>query len=132
MAHKTHEFDQADVLTALEQARHPLSLAELTRKLGLRSAQRRQLKKTLVKLRNRGRVAEVHGGRYMPSAKKKQQEARRKSAPVVALGHGAVRGKLVTHRDGYGFVIPEQPIPGIEDRLQARSLRGVPILSKLF
>ncbi len=121
MTHKTHEFDQADVLTALEQARHPLSLAELTRKLGLRSAQRRQLKKTLVKLRNRGRVAEVHGGRYMPSAKKKQQEVRRKSAAVAALApptaglsHGTVRGKLVTHRDGYGFVIPEQPIPGIE------------------
>ena len=51
MAHKTHEFDQADVLTALEQARHPLSLAELTRKLGVRSAQCRQLKKTLIKLR---------------------------------------------------------------------------------
>src|SRR3989304_1294944 len=29
-------------------------------------------------------------------------------------GKNDIRGRLVAHRDGYGFVIPDQPIPGME------------------
>src|SRR5579864_3593533 len=45
---------------------------------------------------------------------------RRNKKPAQRIPHrgphnrDAVTGRLVAHRDGYGFVIPEQPVPGAE------------------
>lgn len=110
------EFDEGDVLEALRQTRYPLSLRELAGRLHAHGQQRKELKKGIKRLLQRGRVAEVRSGRYMPADRKQAQEARRKGAvpAVEAVGRGLATGRLVTHRDGYGFVIPDKPIPGME------------------
>jgi len=113
---KRQSFGDADVVGALTAARHPLSLKELARRLGLRGPAREALKKSLQHLEKRGEVAQVRGGRYMP-ARRKQTQEQKHTQPRRETGKpavGEVRGRLVAHRDGYGFVIPDKPIPGME------------------
>ncbi len=72
---------------------------QLIRELGVRGDQRRDLERLLAGLVERGRLIETRSGHY-----------------VLAERQGEyVSGKLVLHRDGYGFVIPDQP-----QRLAAR------------
>jgi ribonuclease R len=108
--------DDADVLNALSEANHPLSEKELSRRLGARGRAHQALKKSLQRLEKRGEVAAVKGGRYMPARRKQAQEKKRRPARAETgkAGGGDIRGRLVAHRDGYGFVIPDKPIPGIE------------------
>ncbi|MEE8199756.1 MAG: VacB/RNase II family 3'-5' exoribonuclease [Candidatus Acidoferrales bacterium] len=135
---RRHEIEEADVLEALKAKPYPLSLRELARKLGTPGQQRQELKQIVRRLLQRGRVAEVSGGRYVPfdraqgkpAHRKHTQEEqrqrppagapRRHSGPAAHLprttgeGGNVVSGRLVAHRDGYGFVIPDKPIPGME------------------
>lgn len=109
---KHHQIEEQDVLEALEEASYPLSLREVAREVGARGRQRRAVKKIVQKSH---RIAEVKGGRYMPAHRKHTQEEKRKGAPSPkAAGQRAVTGRLIAHRDGYGFVIPDAPIPGME------------------
>ncbi|MBI4466734.1 MAG: VacB/RNase II family 3'-5' exoribonuclease [Acidobacteria bacterium] len=115
MAKKHGKIEEADVLGALGEARDPLSLRELAGKLGAHGRERHELKKLIERLEHSGRVAEVKGGRYLPAERKEAQAAKRKSAPVAAAaGRDLVTGRLVAHRDGYGFVIPDKAVPGME------------------
>src|SRR6185436_2969620 len=58
-------------------------------------AARKQIKDILNQLVKEGRLAKHRGNRYEASAR------------------NLVEGKIVVHRDGYGFVIPKEKIPGI-------------------
>jgi ribonuclease R len=109
-------IDDAEVLKALTEANYPLSIKEFARKLGDRGRAHQALKKSLQRLEKRGEVATVKGGRYMPARRKHAQEQKRKQPrrDPGKPGAGEIRGRLVAHRDGYGFVIPDKPIPGIE------------------
>jgi len=137
-----HEFEEKDVLAALEAAREPMSLRELAGELGARGRDRHELKKLIQHLERRGRIKEVHGGRYWPAHRVERKADPSRSLPSTGglrasgmtrgasaasprrpppsraerspEGAGAVTGRLVAHRDGYGFVIPDKPIPGIE------------------
>jgi len=136
MTRKRKEFTEADVLGTLGAARQPMSLRELAAALEAHGRERHELKKLIQRLEHSGRVAEVHGGRYLTADKVQAKaahgrhakadlstrppargslevaETHRKAAP--AAGKDVVTGRLVAHRDGYGFVIPDKPIPGIE------------------
>ena len=57
---------------------------------------RKQIKDILNQLVKEGRVAKHRGNRYEAAAR------------------NLVEGTIVVHRDGYGFVIPREKIPGIE------------------
>ncbi|MGH9777979.1 MAG: ribonuclease R family protein [Candidatus Acidiferrales bacterium] len=129
MARKRGEIEEADLLGVLQEARHPLSVREMAGKLNAHGHERHELKQLLKRLLHSGRVAEVHGGRYMLSDKKAAQESGRTRAatkhPFRPAGarqagrteeraKGDVTGRLVAHRDGYGFVIPDKPIPGMQ------------------
>ncbi|MFQ5662982.1 MAG: ribonuclease R family protein [Terriglobia bacterium] len=116
MAKKQGEFADADILGVLEAARYPLSLRELGRKLGAHGQQRKDLKKGVKRLQQRGQVAEVRSGRFMPAARKQGPAGLKHGFPAKVEGRRpeGIRGRLVAHRDGYGFVIPDKPIPGIE------------------
>src|SRR5207248_5650897 len=64
-------------------------------------------------------IVEVTPGKYRLKAKKTEPEDRkgdRKEAQVSRGGQAGkgISGRLVLHQDGYGFVIPEEPIPNIE------------------
>jgi ribonuclease R len=109
-------LSEDDVLNFLANAREPASIREVASALGLRHAGRRSLGGLLSRLKRRRLVEEVRGGRYRLSGKRSQSRAAAKSNPRSgAAPKAATRdanmfaGRLVAHRDGYGFVVPDAP-----------------------
>ncbi len=105
---------------------------------------RKALFNLLVKLKKRGAIEELPGGRYQLAGRKAEQESggaggrsagpntgvvgaagtvsgERSSAGMIgrgaaspALARDEVRGRLVLHHDGYGFVVPDVPMPQLD------------------
>jgi ribonuclease R len=73
----------------------------------------------LASLRKRGAIGELPGGRYHLAGLKPEREPQNQGGPpskVLAAQGGAPRrdeiaGRLVLHHDGYGFVVPDTPMP---------------------
>ena len=107
-------LDPAAVLEALKTARHPLNAAEIAQRLGLRPSERVALKKTLQRMVAQDQVGEVRSGRYMPTERKRAQERRKAGAARLPSSRDRIEGKIVMHRDGYGFVIPAEPVEGVD------------------
>ena len=135
------------LLALLAKAPLPMSLREIAAELGLKHDGRRGLAKMIVRLRRRGEVEEVSHGRFgLPATPNRRAQAKRDSVsrapstaktrtqvrpqprnnPPVPAGSpqqpsradaGQVRGRIVAHQDGYGFVVPDKPIPGVEGDL---------------
>jgi ribonuclease R len=132
-----------ELLALLAKAPLPMSLREIAAELGLKHHGRRGLAKMIVRLRRRGEVEEVSHGRFgLPAVPNRRAQAKRDSVsrapsvpkprgalrmqPPVAAGSppqpsrsdpGQVRGRVVAHQDGYGFVVPDKPIPGVDGDL---------------
>ncbi len=136
MAH-TAEFSEKDVLAHLAKARKPLSLREIAAALGIRRAARHALAKMLPRLEKRGEIKRIKGGRYAPADARPARDDSRQAGPVAVssgegkqammkplhrgasqarphAGAGTITGRLIAHRDGFGFVVPEKPIPGLD------------------
>ena len=134
------ELTDQEVIAHLARAREPASLREIAHALELRHHGRRALQKIVSRLKRKGEIEEVHSGRFRLAGKKAApSEARRKghatglpkpatspsTAPIPR--HRETRqelhdpnlltGRLVAHRDGYGFVVPDKPVPGMEGDL---------------
>jgi ribonuclease R len=127
-----------DILRFLAQTGQPLSLRQIALGLGVPPRSRQELKKTLKRLRHAGEIIE-RNGRYnlasqhplagkhirekqgMPRAERKTSAAPRRAEADQKTQQTSMRdiltGRLVAHRDGYGFVVPDEPLPGIEGDL---------------
>ncbi|MCL6482471.1 MAG: VacB/RNase II family 3'-5' exoribonuclease [Firmicutes bacterium] len=126
-----------DVLAEIARSHQPLSLRELAVALELPPRSQQELKKALKRLVRDGAVAERHG-RYSltgshaaagPGAAKPSgaRKPRHPSAPApLPAPHGRespanaraiLTGRLVAHRDGYGFVVPDRPVAGVDGDL---------------
>ena len=126
-----------DILRFLQVNADPASAGEISRALHLRKPDQRSLFKMLGKLKKRGAIDEVPGGRYRLGDRKAGHSSRReghREAPREAdtrvaiahadhkvaagsrenLGRDEVRGRLVLHHDGYGFVVPDKPVPELD------------------
>jgi ribonuclease R len=132
---RRREITENDLLETLSAASEPMSLGELARALGLgragRSA-RKELREMIGGLKRRGEIVESRraGHRaYRPGAPPEGERptrghrpARRGERPQPAPADGRRRdpnlftGRIVLHRDGYGFVVPDTPL-GIEGDL---------------
>jgi len=134
MAHRDELTDQ-DVLAHLARAREPASLREIAHALELRHQGRRALPKIVSHLKRKGEIEEVRGGRYRLAGPGSPQVAGQPAgavAPSARVGRphakqdaNLLTGRLVTHRDGYGFVVPDKPVPGMEgDLFIGRDLLG--------
>jgi ribonuclease R len=95
----------------------------MARGLGLKKADTRPLFKMLAKLKKRRAIEELPGGRYRLPARKPDGEIstprprsdQPKQVQRAALGTpGEVEGRLVVHHDGYGFVVPDTPLPQLD------------------
>ena len=100
---------------------------------------RKALFNLLVKLKKRGAIEELPGGRYRLGGRKRKEEGggttaaptgsgKAESAGIGLAGSGRgmadprsqpvardeVRGRLVLHHDGYGFVVPDAPMPQLD------------------
>ena len=112
-----------DVLNFLAQSRTGVTLREIASALSLRHRGRRALAKIVSHLKRRGQIHEVRNGRYQLAGNrpaKKTPAGRhipllRESASPLPPSKASARdpnlvvGRLVAHRDGYGFVVPETP-----------------------
>ena len=133
-----------NILRFLQVAREATSANEIAAGLHLGKAERRPLFKMLVSLKKRGAIEELPGGRYRLAGRKGREEsgvegvragrqgqdsghreredgstgnARRQAVVLAAapvLARDEVRGRLVLHHDGYGFVVPDVPMPQLD------------------
>ena len=128
---------EADVLAQLSRSRKPQSLREIAAALDLRHSARRALVKLARKMKKRGDIHEYPNGRIgLPKEKQGANQGAQYAAPLqkgVQQRHAArlleqsvtalrpevnqLTGRLVAHRDGYGFVVPDTPRKDLEGDL---------------
>jgi ribonuclease R len=70
---------------------------QLARELGAKGVERTALETALERLAARGEVIELRSGHFAVTARSREFAV----------------GRLNMHRDGYGFLIPDQPAPGV-------------------
>src|SRR5437879_3810032 len=107
----------------LQVISEPASASESVEGLQLKKTDNRPLHKMLSNLKKRRAIEELPGGRYRlrspksdgarPGQKPPADAAERLRGPAVA-NRDEVKGRLVLHHDGYGFVVPESPMPHLD------------------
>lgn len=110
----------------------PASIREIAHGMGLKHSGRRYLPRVIKKLLKRKEIEEIHGGRYRLATDHQARAGAKRVAEVTAdTKHHAqkehkpprsrdanlIEGRFVAHRDGYGFVVPDRPISGVEGDL---------------
>jgi ribonuclease R len=129
---------ETEVVAHLARSRKPQSLREIAAALGLRHSGRRALVKLARKMKKHGEIHEYPNGRVgLPKEKQGAQYAKQphqqkgvprpqgsedrsqrppESRPARPEAN-QLTGRLVAHRDGYGFVVPDTPRKDIEGDL---------------
>src|ERR1700735_1561082 len=135
------------VLAHLAALAKPASIREIAHGMELKHEGRRFLSRVIQKLKRKKEIEEIHGGRFRLAGAKesnvKQQNTKQakgaapshsSALPVAAtVSEGLVpvatlepqrgrdpnrvAGRIVAHRDGYGFLVPDHPIPRVEGDL---------------
>src|SRR5271168_583529 len=130
-----------DILRFLQVSANPPAASDISRALHLKKSDQRPLFKMLAKLKKRGAIDELPGGRYRLAGRKNDPRHGHDAAPRQAsrddayrssgrpdhpsaareithhrdtLARDEVRGRLVLHHDVYGFVVPDHPIPELD------------------
>ena len=146
---RTSNLSPDNILRFLQVTRDAASANEIAAGLHLGRAERKALFNQLVKLKKRGAIQELPGGRYRLAGRKGGEASADKDARTVAhgparsgsertgpgervptgpsstgnvrpaagapsLARDEVRGRLVLHHDGYGFVVPDVPMPQLD------------------
>jgi ribonuclease R len=117
-----------NILRFLQLRNGPASLEDLSRSLQVRRSSRRALLQMLAKLKKRGLVEELSHGRFLlhqtprpqqPSSNPRATlEAPAEKFPQQkAFSRDEIKGRLVLHQDGYGFVVPDVAIPNLDGDL---------------
>jgi len=112
-----------NILRFLQVRSAPASTGDIAQGLHLKKSDNRPLFKMLSKLKKRRAIEELPGGRYRLPSRKSERDApsqkpsgdaqRRPQTPPLA-GRDEVKGRLVLHHDGYGFVVPDTPMPQLD------------------
>jgi ribonuclease R len=124
------EVTREQVLVHLATISKPASIREIAHGLGLKHGGRRDLPKIVQQLRRKGEIEE-EGNRYRLAASPRAKlpyparEVTQKKFPAAGAAHppqlprdpNLIAGRIVAHRDGYGFLIPDSPIPRVEGDL---------------
>src|SRR5437879_2147513 len=110
-----------NILRFLQVRSAPASTTEISQGLHLKKSDNRPLFKMLSKLKKRRAIEELPGGRYRLPGRKSERSAPSQEAPQDAprrplplASHDEVTGRLVLHHDGYGFVVPDSPMPQLD------------------
>jgi ribonuclease R len=134
-------LSQHEVLEVFrKQPDRTFRIRELVRELGLRSSQAHELKHVLNDLSKRRKIRESKKSHFMLSPERRHsqgadqrtwhkgrkvetrtatgpkhtREERTSTAMPKAAASNVVTGRLVGHRDGYGFVVPDHPLEGTD------------------
>jgi len=111
-----------NILRFLQVKGNGALLSDLERGLHLKKSDRRPLVKMLAKLKKRNAIEEFPGGRFALAAKPRDREKAPKDPgrgrdfhrSNESRGRGSISGRLILHQDGYGFVVPDKPMPEID------------------
>jgi ribonuclease R len=114
-----------NILRFLQLRSDPISLDDLSRSLHLKRNDRRALLRMLEKLTKRGLVEELSHGRFVfrrssnPSVRSGNHErqpagAAEKFPEHKVASRDEIKGRLVLHQDGYGFVVPDVALPNLD------------------
>src|SRR5213594_2577164 len=112
-----------NILRFLQVRSAPASTAEISQGLHLRKSDNRSLFKMLSNLKKRRAIEELPGGRYRLPNRKPEPETPRQPSPREVLrrpqpsalaDRDEIKGRLVLHHDGYGFVVPDSPRPQLD------------------
>ena len=121
-----------EILAFLAEQARPASIREIAHGMDLKHRGRRYLPRLLKQLKRSGEIEETSGSRYrlpgqkpvpptkppVPSpAAKQKTPAPAPQQPARARDPNLVAGRLVAHRDGYGFLVPDHPIPRVDGDL---------------
>jgi ribonuclease R len=117
-----HEFPSDEGILRVFEARpaKTFRLREVVEALGLRSSEARQLKSTLRDLAKRRKILYLKKNHFVLARHGALTLPPRRVSPLPRTGdeQGAkakknvVSGRLIGHRDGYGFVVPDHPVAG--------------------
>ena len=120
------------LLAHLATLAKPASIREIAHGMGLKHTGRRYLPRVIQRLLRRKEIEEVHGGRYrLPTAHDDKAAPRHHAEPAAkaespapeprkhqrARDPNLIEGRFVAHRDGYGFLVPDSPVPGVDGDL---------------
>jgi ribonuclease R len=120
---RTSHLNPDNILRFLQVRREPASTEEIAGALHVSKTDRRPLFKMLAKLKKRRALEELPGGRYrLPGSKTEREagrqpgrvEAKQPERPTGVVSRDEVKGRLVLHHDGYGFVVPDTPVPQLD------------------
>ncbi len=120
----TSTLNPDNILRFLQLRSAPASVGELAKGLGLKKSDTRPLFKMLAKLKKRRAIEELPGGRYRLPGRRpggephSPQPTRSPAAPQRSQpsppNRDELTGRLILHPDGYGFVVPDIPIPQLD------------------
>ena len=131
------QLSSDNLLRFLQVRRDAASTEDIAAGLHMRRADRHALYKMLGKLKKRRLIEEVPGGRYRLAGRKEEprgdgqrpgersqqgagspanseQRSSRPGGGGAAATLDQIEGRLVLHHDGYGFVVPSKPVPGLD------------------
>ncbi len=117
-----------NILRFLQLRNAPASVEDLSRSLQVRKSSRRAMLQMLARLKKRGLVEELSQGRFLlrqaPRSEQPSSKPRPSSLPTAdnfpqhkAFSRDEIKGRLVLHQDGYGFVVPDVAIPNLDGDL---------------
>src|SRR5689334_1046411 len=111
-----------NILRFLQLRNDPASAKDISQGLHLKKSDTRPLFKMLSKLKKRRAIEELPGGRYRLAGRKQAKQAsteppsqpHEKQQPQPLPARDELKGRLILHPDGYGFVVPDVPIPQLD------------------
>ena len=111
-----------NILRFLQLKESPVSLDQLSRSFQVKKSNRRALLDMLNKLKKRNLVEESSRGQFQLRSSRKPQAAAQdphaENFPVQKISsRDEIKGRLVLHQDGYGFVVPDVALTNIDGDL---------------
>ncbi len=123
---------EAQVLAYLSTIAQPESVRKIAHGMELRHHGRRFLPRIIQHLKALGDIEEIRAGQYQLAETKQSIRAAAKRGKAASAERGEnsmpaaarrsddpnlIAGRIVAHRDGYGFVVPDKPIPRVDGDL---------------
>ncbi len=108
-----------DILRFLQLRNDPVSIEDISRGLHVKKSNRRPLLQMLAKLQSRGLIEELSHGRFLLRRSRRDpapapERPPEKIAQQKAASRDEIKGRLVLHQDGYGFVVPDVALPNVD------------------
>ena len=125
LMHRPSSLSPDNILRFLKVTTSGANLEGIQRGLRLRKSERRPLLRILAKLKKKQLIEELAGGRFSLAGQERKAEnfaspmpetgsPRREGARSGGPTRNSVSGRLILHQDGYGFVVPEKPVPNLD------------------